>query len=146
MLYLSCRLMCRDELLLKTAVLGLVSLDATQQQMATLLQCYKGEVVLLADAWSLHKSAHSERRCVQPDAARSWDAWHRVGSAAAGVQMCSGTVTHRLLSAHNFLKLSLLLLLPPCLCCLPTDQPNVVREKTDAVLAILQQTRLQEKR
>lgn len=78
--------MCRDELLLKTAVLGLVSLDATQQQMATLLQCYKGEVVLLADAWSLHKSAHSERRCVQPDAARSWDAWHRVGSTTAGVQ------------------------------------------------------------
>jgi hypothetical protein len=46
--------MCRDELLLKTAVLGLISLDATQQQMATLLQCYKGEVVLLAHAWTFH--------------------------------------------------------------------------------------------
>lgn len=40
--------MCRDELLLKTAILGLVSLDATQQQMATLLQCYKGELTHFA--------------------------------------------------------------------------------------------------
>jgi hypothetical protein len=35
--------MCRDELLLKVAILGLVSLDASQQHMATLLQCYRDQ-------------------------------------------------------------------------------------------------------
>lgn len=37
------RTMCRDELLLKVAILGLVSLHATPLHMATLLQCYRGK-------------------------------------------------------------------------------------------------------
>jgi hypothetical protein len=48
------RVMCRDELLLKVAILGLVSLDATPQHMATLLQCYQGEAA--ATAVAVHKS------------------------------------------------------------------------------------------
>jgi hypothetical protein len=43
------RVMCRDELLLKVAILGLVSLDATPQHMATLLQCYRGRAAAAAD-------------------------------------------------------------------------------------------------
>jgi len=37
-----CRMVCQDEMLLKMAVLGLVNLDASPQEMATLLQCYQG--------------------------------------------------------------------------------------------------------
>lgn len=44
------RVMCRDELLLKVAILGLVSLDATPQHMATLLQCYRGRADAAAPA------------------------------------------------------------------------------------------------
>lgn len=40
-------MMCRDELLLKLAIMGLVALDASPTHMATLLQCYRGVRVCL---------------------------------------------------------------------------------------------------
>lgn len=127
--------MCRDELLLKSAILGLVSLDATPQHMATLLQCYKGvgghlswrvvcggcgsggsgpgltkeeaELVLAPGPVHIHRARRG-----------SWSVQPGWASAAAAIPAP--------LSA--------------------ADQPNIHRDKTDAVLAILQQTRQQEKR
>lgn len=49
--------MCRDELLLKLAILGLVALDASPTHMATLLQCYRGVSVCRGAVWLVTRAA-----------------------------------------------------------------------------------------
>jgi hypothetical protein len=43
--------MCRDELLLKLAVIGLLRLDSPVQDTTALLQCYTGALCVRARVW-----------------------------------------------------------------------------------------------
>jgi hypothetical protein len=45
--------MCREELLLKVAVVGLVGLDAAPADMAALLACYTGACVCVCVGWAV---------------------------------------------------------------------------------------------
>lgn len=107
--------MCRDELLLKVAVLGLVSLDATPNHMATLLNCYRGAV-------HTERGAVVQLRC----------------ACTCCVVVCSDDWLSCCWTPRtNILPCSCVMLLA-----LSADQPNLQQgsSKVEAVLALIKET------